>query len=202
MWERAPNGAVDVNHPEGDRAALPPHCGHDSWRAHVGAVPEAGFLEIEKAKAMNQVLTTENKLVFFFFSLYFKKLWKSLDKKAGGKGGKILELGTTSWDGCTDCVRDHEPGVCSSTDFSRQAREQHALQTVWDGRAESPARVGGHTLTNSTDPSPHLRRAPQFSSLSRVYKKLLLLSAGLLADFYVHHLPKGVSSSSDLFKLL
>lgn len=67
---------------------------------------------------------------------------------------------------------------------------------------KGPIWVRGHMLTNTTDPSLHLRRTLQFSSLSQVYKKLLLLSAGLLADFYVHHLPKGVFSSFDLFKLL
>lgn len=68
-----------------------------------------------------------------------------------------------------------------------------------------PVWVRRHMLMNTPDPSLHLRRTLQFqhySSLSQVYKKLLLLSASLLADIYMHHLPKGVFSSFDLFKLL
>lgn len=70
---------------------------------------------------------------------------------------------------------------------------------------KGPVWVRGHTLTNTTDPSLHLRRTLQFqqhNSLSQVYKKLLLLSAGLLAGIYMHHLPKGVFSFFDLLKLL
>lgn len=69
---------------------------------------------------------------------------------------------------------------------------------------KGPVWVRGHALMNTTDPSLDLRRtlqSQQYSSLSQVYKKLLLLSAGLLADIYMHHLPKGVFFSFDLFKL-
>lgn len=70
---------------------------------------------------------------------------------------------------------------------------------------KGPVWVRGHTLMTTTDPSLHLRRTLQFqqySSLSQAYTKLLLLSTGLLADIYMHHLPKGVFSSFDLFKLV
>lgn len=115
-------------------------------------------------------------------------------------------------------IREKSPEVGAHTTYGILKFWFVAAQIIPDGhtnsvyyklygmeRFKSPVWVRGHTLMNTTDPSLHLRRTLQFqqySSLSQLYKKLLLLSAGLLADIYIHHLPKGVFSSFDLFKLL
>lgn len=173
------------------------------WCLRLGLyVPVQGT---ERPGAMNQALNTENKLLIF--SLSFKHLWKCLGKKIGCRQRqKDSEF------------RQNSPEIGVQTTYGAMQLWLVAGQIMGDRLTNSTyyklyGIEGFKALSGSGDTYSqtlltlafHLRRTPWFqqhSSLSQAYKKILLLSAGLLVDIYMRYLPKGVFSSFDFFKLL